>query len=284
MCQSRHSSVAIEVGAYAHMLYAHDVHGMVYVLYGIKHGGFGVLAQESLVEGHLHHTTLAGKAFHLPVGEVAGMVAKAPATGMAAHYGNLGDVHGIVETLFRSMAEVHHHAQAVHLSYHVGTELTYSAVLVAALSGRVADVVVTIVAKGHVHHSPLAEVFYLCKVMTYGITVLYAQHDGLLAFVLQAVEVVGSVCQPHLATVRRYRLLYLGDDAVGLGRCCQVCLAGTLVLRQVCHHYGGIQVSVPHARQGDKPFFVRAELHGRVAMGVQREYAAMHLLCLGIVA
>ena len=79
----------------------------------------------------------------------------------------------------------------------------------------------------------------------------------------------------------RYHLLHLGDDAVGLGRSGKMCLIAALALWQVCHHNGGIQMPVLHARQSYKPLLAGTELHGRIAMRIQGENTAMHFFCLG---
>ena len=39
-CSSSYATVAVEVGAYAYVFYAHDVDGMVEMFYGIEDGGF----------------------------------------------------------------------------------------------------------------------------------------------------------------------------------------------------------------------------------------------------
>ena len=83
------------------------------------------------------------------------------------------DVDGIVETLLTTMTEIHHHTHAVHLLDDLGTEFTHTIVLVLA-TGRVADVVVTIVAKRHIHHSTLAELLHVREVFANGIAVLNA--------------------------------------------------------------------------------------------------------------
>ena len=71
------------------------------------------------------------------------------------------------------MTEVHHHTYAVHFPNDLGTEFTHTIVLMVA-SGRVADVVVTIVAKRHIHHPTLAELLHVREVFANGIAVLNA--------------------------------------------------------------------------------------------------------------
>ena len=48
----------------------------------------------------------------------------------------------------------------------------------------VADVVVAIVAEGHIHHTTLSEGFHIANVFTNGVTVLNAEHDGAFAIFL----------------------------------------------------------------------------------------------------
>ena len=71
------------------------------------------------------------------------------------------------------MTEVHHHTHAVHFLNDLGTEFTHTIVLMVA-SGRVADVVITIVTKCHVHHSTFAELLHVRQVFANGIAVLNA--------------------------------------------------------------------------------------------------------------
>jgi hypothetical protein len=110
MSQTKHTSVSIKVGSDAHVVYAHNIHGMTYVRECILDTGNTLLAKETLVEGYLHHATTLGQGTHLLVIEIAWVVAQMLATGMAAHNGHFREADGIVETLFRRMAEVNHHA------------------------------------------------------------------------------------------------------------------------------------------------------------------------------
>ena len=56
------------------------------------------------------------------------MVTEGLATGVAAHDGRAADVKGIVETLLRSVAQVDHDAQTVHLADDLLTETTHTSV------------------------------------------------------------------------------------------------------------------------------------------------------------
>jgi hypothetical protein len=110
MSQTHHTSVSIKVGSDAYVVDTHDIHGMTYVRECILNTGNTLLAKETLVEGYLHHASALGQGTHLLVVEIAWVVAQMLATGMAAHNGHFREADGIVETLFRCMAEVNHHA------------------------------------------------------------------------------------------------------------------------------------------------------------------------------
>ena len=111
------------------------------------------------------------------------MVTQGTCRGMTAHDGGLADLQGIVETLLTCMAEVNHHTHSVHLLNHLFAELAHTTMFVIASCG-VADVVVAIVAEGHIHHTTLSEGFHIANVFTNGVTVLNAEHDGAFAIFL----------------------------------------------------------------------------------------------------
>ena len=90
------------------------------------------------------------------------------------------------------MAEVYHHANAVHLFNHLLSERTHTSVFVVALGG-IAYVIVAVVAQGHIHDTTLTETRHVGEVLADGITVLDAQHDAFLAKLLITVKVVGSI-------------------------------------------------------------------------------------------
>ena len=98
------SSVAIEVGSYAHMLYAHNADGVIEVLYGIEDTGLaGGGVEKAFVESNLHDSATVCKCLHLLVVEVAWVRTQSLAAGVAAYDGGGGDVEGIVEAVDRCM-------------------------------------------------------------------------------------------------------------------------------------------------------------------------------------
>ena len=84
------------------------------------------------------------------------------------------------------MAEVYHDAEVVHLAYHLLPEAAHTVVGVAS-AGRVADVVVAVVAERDVHHAALGEVFQVGKFALDGQPVLNAEHDAFPAVALVVV-------------------------------------------------------------------------------------------------
>ena len=74
---AEYAAAAVEVGADAYVLYAHDADHVVEVLNGMVDGGCGGGGdEESLVECDLRHAACLGECAQLLVGEVARMVAQ----------------------------------------------------------------------------------------------------------------------------------------------------------------------------------------------------------------
>ena len=289
--ESADATVSIEVGTEPHMVDAHHLDGMLQVCDGIHDVGLSLLAQESMIERGMSHTSTSRKGAHLVIGQVAGHIAERPAAAVAAHDGSLTDFQSIIETLLASMAQVHHDAQAVHLPDHLLAEAAHAIVGVAT-AGTVADVVVAIVAEGDVHDATLGEMLHVGQVVFQGQSVLYAEHDTLPALSLVTVKVGGGTCDAEILIVLAHDFLYLVEDKVGiLGRALHVerHLAAEalayLGLRQVGHHRGGILMAVGHLVQVHKNARVAmVELHALreehrcVAMGVEGKYAPVQLL------
>ncbi len=168
-----YTSVAVEVGADAYVFDAHDVDHVVEVLYGIQNGGLAVGAQESVVQGYLCYTTLLCQGFHLGVCQVAGVVTEGAGTAVAAYDGLAANLKGIIEAGFGGMAQVRHDAQPVHFLYYLLAEGAESAMFGISLGG-IADVIVTVVAKGHIHNAAFSKMFQSAQVLAYRIPVLYS--------------------------------------------------------------------------------------------------------------
>ena len=115
------------------------------------------IAQEAGVDGDLGHAAFGGQGTELIVGEVAGMVAEGPATAVAADDGHTADVEGVVKALLTGMAHVDEDAQAVHLADDLLAEGADTAMGVVAARGGVADIVVAIMAEGHIDDATVLE-------------------------------------------------------------------------------------------------------------------------------
>ena len=256
--------------------------------HGILDCGLAVAAKESFVKCHLHDPASTGKGFHLLVSEVARMVAEGAATGMTAYDGHFAQFQSIPETRFRSMAQVHHHAHAVHLLHDFTPERAQSAVLLIA-TGRVADVVISIVAERHIDDSALTELPDEREVAPDSISVLNAHHQSFLSFGLQAVKVFWRACNPNGLWIAVGQPLDIVEQLLCL---CGYALTGLLVafaLRQVSHHDARIEVSFGHLMQIDKNLWVTGVevdafvgKHRGIAMAVEREDALVQSYGLAI--
>ena len=179
VCKATHTTIAIEVGAKTYMVDAHNLDGMVEMGHHIEDRCFSVAAQETVIDGGLCHTTLGSKGTHLVVGEVTRMVAEGTSGRMAAHDRLRTDVEGIVKTLLACMAHIDEDAQAVHLLDDLFTKGADTVMCLIALRGGVADVVVAIMAEGHIDDATIGKVLEVRDIMFEGDTILDTQHDTL---------------------------------------------------------------------------------------------------------
>ena len=67
------TTVSIKIRAYAHMLGTHHAHHVMQMLERIQYGGFAFLAEKTVIESDLRHSSLGSQRFHLLISEVAGM-------------------------------------------------------------------------------------------------------------------------------------------------------------------------------------------------------------------
>ena len=157
----------------------------------------------------------------------------------------LADAECIVESLFAGMADVHHHAYTVHFPNHLLAKGIHTQAFV-IISARAAKLVVAVVTEGHIYHAPTAEAFDVAQVLADGITILDAEHDGLLAFALQAVEVGRRVGDVYIVSTLCHHCFDFIQDAVGLGSSSEQVLIRQSQLLQISHHDGRIQASFRH--------------------------------------
>ena len=101
-------------------------------------------------------------------------------------------------------------------------------------------------AKGHIHHTTLTEGLHVVNLLTNGITILNAQHDGTLALLFQSPEVIRSVGNIHRCAVLGSHFLNLGENLVGFGGGILQRRLIPFLLLQIGNHNGGIKVSFCH--------------------------------------
>ena len=186
------------------------------------------------------------------------------------------------------MAHIYHHAQGIHLPDHLLSEGAQSSVFCLA-TGRITDIIVSIMAEGHIHHSHLSEMGQERQIPTDGITVLYASHDGLDALSLAAQQSIGVACQSQQMGIGPCECLYLIQFLLCQGKSLTVSLSRALALGDVCHHDGSIQAAVCHLGQIHQ-YTVSArgkhmidivltvgKEHGGITMAVQSDGTLMQL-------
>ena len=295
--EARDTAVAVEIGADAHMVDTHHLDGVLQMRDGVENRGLSVFAEEAGVERRVRHATLGRESAQLVVGEVPRMVAQRPTVRVAAHDGRLADVKRIVEAFFCRVAEVNHHAVAVHLGNDLLSERAHSAMRVAA-ARRVADVVVAIVAERDVGHAALRKSTDVFELVLQRKTVFNGQNDGFQPHSLVFTEVVGRAGESQV------RLLLLDDGFNLVENAVGVCIGREsgqmrrerreflvgLWLRQIGRHRNAVQTPVGHLVQIDEDARVALlemdalrEEHRRVAMGVERQNFFMYLFGFVIV-
>ena len=192
------------------------------------------------------------------------------------------------------MTEVHHQSAAVHLPYHLLSQLAHSAVSVLRASCAVADVVVAVVTQGDIHHSSLCEMLHVAYVAVQRQSVLYAEHYRFASVALVGIQVSRSPCYRHELVVCPHYVFNLVEDEVGIFRwrlCRQRCYLGECLSRfwlwQICRHRHGALSAVCHLVQVNEDAAVSPvevyslwEEHRCVAMRVDCHHLVVQSLCL----
>ena len=177
------------------------------------------------------------------------------------------------------------------------TKLTDAVVGVVA-TGRVADIIVAIVAEGDIDHTTFSEMLQVGDVAFKGQSVLDAKHDALATLVLVHPEVIRCPRQTEVSAILIDDGLYLIKDEVGIGLRAtdiEAHLLGEgltrLRLRQVAHHDGSVLTAFGHLMKIDQDLRVTMvevntlrEEHRGVAMGVECQHAVMRMTSLTITA
>ena len=121
------------------------------------------------------------------------MVTKDAGIGMRAYDRLLTDFKGIIETLLTCMAHIYHDAEAVHFLDYLFAKLR-NAIMRIAATGRVAYIVIAIMAKSHIYYTPIRKMPQFIKAVLNGKTILNAEHDALLTYLLIGIEICGCSC------------------------------------------------------------------------------------------
>lgn len=104
------------------------------------------------------------------------------------------------------MGEVDQHPDAVHFAHDFAAKVAQTIVLVLGARGRIANIVVAVVAERHIDHAFSTEEFYICEVVPNGIAVFNAQKDGALVMVLRPKNIVGADGQNGVLGLVDHRL------------------------------------------------------------------------------
>lgn len=216
-----YGSVTIKVSADSHMLDSHDVDGMLKMGYGIEYGGLASLGEEPFVKRYVGNTTLLGQRSHLFVSEISRNITESLTVGVAANDGLTADFECVVEAFLRTMTQINHDAVLIHLLNHLDTKLA-DTIMEAAATCRVANVIVTVVAKGDIDYSTLGKMLHILKSVLQCQTVFNSKHDAVAALPLVFVEVGRCASYAQVTIVGLYNFLNLVEDEVGIGRRCQI--------------------------------------------------------------
>ena len=112
---------------------------------------------------------------------------------MGADHGDAAAIEDIVKGFLAGVGEVDQHPDAVHFAHDFPAKVAQTIVLVLGAHGRIANIVVAVVAERHINDSLSAEEFYICEVVPNGVAVFNAQKDGALVMVLRPKNIVGAV-------------------------------------------------------------------------------------------
>ena len=237
------------------MVDAHHLNGMLQMGNGIHDVCLALLAQESMIERSMSHTTTGCQGTHLIVGQVARHIAEGTAAAMATHDRSLTDFQCIIETLFACMTQIYHNAKSVHLLNHLSSKAAHTIMGITA-TGTITDIVIAIMTKGNIHNTTLCKVLYIAQVMLQSQTVFYTQHDALSALALIAIQVGRCTGYTEVSPILADDFLYLIEDKIGiLSRSLHIKshLAAEaftyLRLRQISHHGSSILASIGHLMQ-----------------------------------
>lgn len=302
---AQHGAIAIKIGAYAHVIDAHHLDGVLQMLQGMQQSSLAILSQEAVVKCDLHNPSLVSKGAHLVVSEIARHVTESSTITVRTHYRHTTDIQRVIERPLTTMTQVDHYTLVVHFVDDLLTKLGHTIVRVTS-TGAVANIVIAIVTQCDIHHASLGEVAHIGNVVIESKPILYAHHDALAPLSLVLVKVGRRAGNADILAVLVHDTLYLVKDQVGIlcwrearGKVFQVGIVldnasnihrlreflAHFWLRKIGHHDDGVLPAIGHLVQVVKHTWVAMaklnalwEKHRGVAMAVEGEYASVKLL------
>ena len=261
---------------------------MLQMCHSIVDVGLALQLEKTIIKSYVRYTSFGSESTQLVVCEITRMVAKRTAVGVAANDWRVADVQRIVEALLGSMAEVNHYAVGIHFPYHFLSKRRYTVMGIAS-SCRVTDIVVAVVTKRYIDHTPLCEMLDVGQMSLQCQTVLYSEHYGLASLALVTIQVGWCARYAQVAAVVVDDGLYLVEYKVGVcGRTCNV--EGNLAaeslanlrLWKICNHSDGIKPSLRHFVQVYEYAWITLvegdslwKEHWGIAMCVEGEYTVV---------
>ena len=152
------------------------------------------LADEAGHKGHHHHAAVLRHHAQHGVRHVARVIGHRARRGVGKDHRRFGHPHGVQHGLFGHMAQVHHHAQPVHLTHHLFAEgvqpAPFRRVRRAVGPGRGGRV-----GQGHVARARVMELAQQPQRIVDGVAALHAGQAGDAPAPVHALDVVGGVGQ-----------------------------------------------------------------------------------------
>ena len=151
------------------------------------------------------------------------------------------------------------------------------------LRGRVTDIIVAVMAEGHIDDTSISKVLQILQFPIKGDAILNAEHNALAACLLILPKIGRGTGNAHIVAVIIGDSLDLVEDVISISR-------GILRrLWQIGHHDRSIKPALSHLRQIDENAWVALvesdalrEKHGCVAVGVESEHTVVNTMGLPI--
>ena len=153
------------------------------------------------------------------------------------------DFQSLIEAFLTSMAHIYQHSQAVHLLDYLLAKRTHTMMGMLCFRSRIADIVIAIMTKSHIHDTSINKVLKILKFSIDSDTILDTQHDTLQPHVFVHPQVVRRAGYTNIIAVLTYDNLNLVEDAISIS------LGVIRRLRQISHHDGCILTTFGHLVQ-----------------------------------